>query len=131
LGFDVYLQTVKKPENSDLLMKITSKDSAGVKIASVKSVRLSNDPNAQAVRLDDSAFLTMYPHTYKDVANWCKSNINGFQQGKKFNAIMKRIKENSEFASTRRLNPRSKSSSAQTFYAESAFYEIKKQYEQT
>lgn len=128
LGFDVYLQTVKKPENSDLLMKITSKDLAGVKISSVKSVRLSNDPSAQAVKLDDSAFLAMYPYTYKDVAEWCKTNVTDFQQGKKFNAIMKTIKENMEFASTRRLNPRSKSSSAQTFYTEAALSEIKQKF---
>ncbi len=131
LGFDVYLQTVKKPENSDLLMKITSKDTAGVKVTSIKSVRLSNDPNAQAVKLDDSAFLAMYPHTYKDVADWCKDNIKAFQQGKKFNSIMKAVKENTEFSSTRRLNPRSKSSSAQTFYTEAALSEIKRQFEQT
>jgi hypothetical protein len=131
LGFDVYLQTVKKPENSDLLLKITSKDSAGVKIASVKSVRLSNDPNAQAVKLDDSAFLTMFPYTYKDVVIWCKTNVAAFQQGKRFNDIMKVIKENTELASTRRLNPRSKSSSAQTFYTEAALAEVKKRFEST
>lgn len=131
LGFSVYLQTIKRPENSDLLMKIASKDLAGIKISSVKSARLSNDPNTQAVRLDESAFMEIYPHTYKDVVTWCKANIAAFKQGKEFNAIMNAIKRSTEFASKRYLNPRSKSSSNQTFYTETVLAEIKRQYEQS
>ncbi|MBN1181123.1 MAG: DUF3644 domain-containing protein [Bacteroidales bacterium] len=129
LGFSVYLQTIKKPENSELLMKIASKESDGLPVSMVKSVRLSNEPNAQAVKLDDTAFLVIYPNTYKNIVAWCKSNISGFQQGRRFNAIMKNIKENSKFAATRRLNPRNKSSAAQTFYTEAAKVEIQKQFE--
>lgn len=129
LGFDVYLQTVKKPENSDLLMKITTKDSAGVKISTVKKVRVTSDSSAQPVKLDDEAFLSLYPHTYHDVTEWCKNNIENFIQGKTFNAIMKEIKMNTEYADTRRLNPRSKSSAAQTFYADAALIAIKQKFE--
>ena len=131
LGFDVYFQTVKKPENSDLLLKIANKDSEGVKIASVKSIRLSNSPNAQPVKMDDTAFLAAYPHTYADVTSWCKQNITDYKQGKRFNEIMARIKMNVAFASTRNLNPKSKSSAKQTFYNEDALIEIKQKYEQT
>jgi len=129
LGFDVYLQTVKKPENSDLLASITDQNSANVKIAAVKSVRFSSDPSAQPVKLDEAAFLSAYPHTHSDVANWCRGNINGFLQNKMFNAIIKTIKDNPAYASTRRLNPKNKASSAQTFYSEAALVEVKRCFE--
>jgi hypothetical protein len=130
LGFDVYLQNIKKPENSDLLMKITSNGSSSIKISTVKSIRISNDPNAQSMKMDDEVFLDIYPHTYDNVSKWCKENISYFKQGKVFHSVMKSIKRNPEYAAVRKLNPRSNSSAAQTFYASVALNEIKRQYEE-
>ena len=130
LGFDVYLQTIKKSDNSDLLLKITSLDSADVQISTVKSFRVTNDPNAQSVKLDDTAFLSLYPLIYDNVVDWCRQNIANFKKGTEFNAIMRTIKAKNEYSSTRNLNPKNKSSTAQTFYSNSALMEIKNQYEQ-
>ncbi len=129
LGFDVYLQTVKKPSNSDLLLKITSGDSTTAKISTIKTVRLSNDPNAQGMKFDDDTFLSAYPHTYKKLTDWCRENIPTFIQGMKFNMLMKTIKQNKEYSSTRFLNPQDASSIGKTFYNDSALHEIKRQFE--
>jgi hypothetical protein len=126
LGFDVYLQTVKKLQNSDLLAKITSQEDANVVLSTVKTVRFSDDPNAQPVKIDEDALFLKYPILYKNVRAWCKENIPGFKCGEKFNSIMRTIKENTQFATTRKLNPKNKSSAAQTFYSEAAFAEIKR-----
>jgi len=87
LGFDVYLSKVNKPENSDILFKITSGDSAGARIATTKSVRITSDPGAQPVKMDDAEFLAAYPKTHADLVNWCRQNVIGFKQDQKFNTI--------------------------------------------
>jgi hypothetical protein len=64
LGFDVYMQTVKKPSNSDILMKITTANEADVKITTVKSVRISNDPSAKSITLSDEDFRAHWKFTH-------------------------------------------------------------------
>lgn len=129
VGFDIYLENVKRMKNSDLLIAITSQDEADANFAKVNKVQLSDDPNAQKVNLSDDEIVKIYPLTYQDACEKCRLEIAGFKQGKKFNAIMASLKNNNTFAYTRKLNPKKAKSSKTTLYAASIIDEIKRKYE--
>lgn len=125
VGFDIYLENIKKMKNSDLLVAITSKDEADVRFAKVSKVRITNDPNVQLqVKLNDEGFVSSFPLSYRDVCARCKKEVPNFKQGKKFNGIMAEIKKDARYAFTRKLNPNSSKSSKTTFYTESVIAEI-------
>lgn len=128
IGFDIYLENVKRMKNSDLLVAITSQESADVNFAKVNRIQVTNDPNAQKVHLSDEEFVKQYPLSYGDVCSKCRETIKGFKQSHKFNSIMTEIKKNAQFAFTRKLNPNSSKSSKTTFYAESVINEIASRY---
>ena len=56
LGFDIYLESVKKASNSDILVAITTIDAADATFAKVTNVKFSNDPNAQIFNMSDQEF---------------------------------------------------------------------------
>lgn len=128
IGFDIYLENVKRMKNSDLLVAITSQDSADVSFSKINKVQVTNDPNAQKVHLSDEEFVRRYPLTYSDVCSKCRDVIDEFKQSRKFNIIMAEIKNNPQFAFTRKLNPNSSKSSKTTFYAECVINEIASKY---
>ena len=128
VGFDIYLENVKRMKNSDLLIAITSKDEADASFSKVSKYQITNDSNAQKVNLSDEEIIKIYPLTYKDVCERCKTEIVGFKQNNDFNKIIAELKENSIFAHTRKLNPQSKKSAKTTFYSESIIKEICKRY---
>mgnify|MGYP007114049059 FL=1 len=128
VGFDIYLENVKRMKNNDLLVAITAQDEADVKYAKVNRVQVTDDPSAQKVSFSDAEFVAQYPLQYSDICSKCKSSIPGFKQGKKFNHIMVEIKADPKLAFTRKLNPNSTKSSKTTFYSEAAVAEIAKKY---
>ena len=130
VGFDIYLENVKRLKNSDLLVAITSQDEADASFSKVSKVQITDDPNAQKVNLNDDEFVKQYPLQYSDVCSRCKESIVGFKQGKKFNQIMSSIKGNAKLSFTRKLNPHNAKSSKTTFYAEAVIDEIAKQYKE-
>lgn len=128
IGFDIYLENVKRMKNSDLLVAITSQESADANFAKVNRIQVTNDPNAQKVQLSDQEFVRQYPLSYGDVCSKCRDRIEGFKQSQKFNMIMVEIKKNAQFAFTRKLNPNNSKSSKTTFYAECVIDEIANRY---
>lgn len=130
LGFDVYMENVKKITNSDLLIAITSQDEADAKLAKVTKYQFVNDPNAQKVYLSDEELFNKYPLTFADVCCKCRERIQGFKQNNDFYNIMRKLKENPTLSHQRKLNPKSKSTSITTLYSESIIDEIEKEYNQ-
>lgn len=128
VGFDIYLENVKKMKNSDLLVAITSKDDADASFAKVSKVQITNDPNAQRVNLSDEEFVSRYPLSYSNVCAKCKKEVPNFKQGKKFNGIMAEIKKDAQYAFTRKLNPNNSKSSKTTFYTENVIAEIARRF---
>lgn len=124
VGFNIYLENVKKMKNSDLLIAITSKDEAEAKYAKVNKYQISNDPNAQKIGITDEEFIVQYPLSYAEVCSKCRESLDSFKQGKQFNQIMAELKNNKKFAFTRKLNPNNSKSSKTTFYSESIISEI-------
>lgn len=129
VGFDIYLENVKRMKNRDLLIAITSKDDADARFSKVSRYQFSNDPNAQKINLSDEEIIKVYPLTYKDVCERCRTEVEGFKQNNEFNSILSKLKGNSMFAHTRKLNPQSQKSAITTLYSESVIGEIKRMYD--
>lgn len=130
VGFDIYLENVKRLKNSDLLVAITSAEEADAKFAKVNKVQITDAPNAQKVSISDEELIERYPLQYRNICEQCKEKIQGFKQNGKFNSIMKKIKANPQFAFVRRLNPNNKTSSQVTLYATNAVDEIVRIYQE-
>lgn len=130
VGFDIYLENVKRLKNSDLLVAITSAEEADAKFAKVNKVQITDAPNAQKVSISDEELIERYPLQYRNICEQCKEKIQGFKQNGKFNSIMKKIKANPRFAFVRRLNPNNKKSSQVTLYATNAVDEIVRIYQE-
>lgn len=128
VGFDIYLENVKRLSNSDLLVAITSKDEADANFARITKYQLINDSDAQKVTLSDDELKKKYPLTYKDVSDKCKALITDFKQGKQFNEILNKLKKDPNFAYIRLHNPNSEKSSKTTMYSSDIIGEIEKRY---
>lgn len=130
LGFDVYMDSVKKITNSNLLIAITSQDEADAKLAKVTKYQVVDDHNAQKVYLSDEELFNKYPLTFAEVCRKCRERIQSFKQNNDFYNIMRKLKENPILSYQRKLNPKSKSTSTTTLYSESIIDEIEKEYNQ-
>ncbi len=128
VGFDLFMQQVKKCTNHELLVAITNQGDEDARFVKETKVKITDDPNAQQVKLTEAELDHIYPLCYGDVVNECKNRITGFKQGALFNSIMKELKNNSTLCHVRRLNPK-KTSSAQTiFYSRTIVNEIASRY---
>ena len=128
LGFDVYLESVKKVTNSDILAAITTPEHADVAFTKVTKVQISDDAS-QIYNLSDEEFRAIWKYTHADLVAWCKANISGFQQNKKFNEAKKSIFDNKKCVYERRLDSRNTKSVSQKFYTDKALERIKTYYE--
>lgn len=129
LGFSLYLESVKKCSNSDLVAAIAAADQADATFTQVRRVQIVDDKGAAKIQLTDDELLLHYPLSYQEVCERCRSEIPNFKQGKVFYDIMKKLKGNQSLCHERRLNPKSKKTSMTTLYAEQIVQEIKAQYE--
>ena len=129
LGFDIYLESVKRPSNSDLLVAITGKNEADATYAKTTIIRLSDDPSVQAYSLSDGKLRELFPFTYREVAQWGRGNIDGFIQSKLFHEIMWEIKEDTACAVLRQLDSKNPKSTQRYFYSEKALTTLKQKYE--
>jgi hypothetical protein len=129
LGFDVYLESIKKVKNSDLLVAITTSEEADTKFAKITHLQLSDDPTAQIFNMSDEQFREIWKYSYYEVVNWSKQNIMGFKQGNSFNSIMKSLKSDIKCVYKRRLDNRNPKSASQEFYTDYALKRLKGEYE--
>ncbi len=131
LGFDIYLESVKKASNSDILAAITTIDAADATFAKVTHAKFSKDPNAQIFNMSDQEFRAIWRYTHAELLIWCKENISDFKQGTLFNNLKKQIKGDINCVYTRRLDSKNSKSASQDFYTEFALEKIKKEYEKS
>ena len=127
LGFDVYLESVKKATNSDILAAITSFENADVTVTQIKNVRLSTEAS-QTVNLSDEEFRRIYKYSYAQVIEWCKTNITGFQQNKRFHGFKKSLWNDPNCVYDRKLDSSNSKSVSQRFYSDLALEKIKQYY---
>lgn len=123
LGFDVYLESVKKATNSDILAAITSDDRATALLTKQKRVRF--DKNAsEIVGMSDEEFRKIWKHTHSEVVTWCIKNIPNFKQGPIFNAAKKSFSGDINCVYDRKLDSRNPKSQSQKFYTDDALDKI-------
>ena len=93
---------------------INNQNSGEVKLT--KSVRLTNDPRAPAVRLEPE----LLPLSYKELKDKVKERRPDIKFNNQYNQIMQMIKKDTDFCQTRYLDPKHKTSTKKDFYAEKA-----------
>jgi len=128
LGFEIYLESVKKASNSDILAAITTLEDADATFTKVTKAKCSNDPNAQIFNMSDQEFRARWKYTHAELLVWCKKNIPNFKQGTNFNKIKKDIKDDINCVYTRRLDSKNSKSASQNFYTDFALEKFKNEY---
>lgn len=128
LGFDIYLESVKKAKNSDLLVAITSIEDADATFGKVTHARFTTDPGATAVNMSDDEFRKIWKYGYQDVVDWCRENIEGFKQSRMFYEVKKEVEEDINCAYRRRLDNKNAKSPSKMFYTEKALGDITQKY---
>lgn len=128
LGFNIYFESVKKEKNSDILAAITSAEQANVSFSKLTQVKFSADAS-QEYHMSDDEFRRIWKYNHAELLAWCKSNIVGFKQDKKFNAVKKIIHNDTNCAHKRRLDNKNPKSASQMFYSDLALQKTKELYE--
>ena len=130
LGFDIFMQSVKKVENSDIIVAVTSsREEATAVIAKTTTIRLSDDPSAQIVNMSDNEFRSIWKYTYSDVFSWCKKNIPNFKRNAVFEDAKGNIENDTNCVYVRRLDNKNQKSPSKKFYTDIALEKIKHYYE--
>lgn len=114
IGFDVYTASVKKIDNADLIAAI---DQVNGTVPLIKQVRITSDPNAPAVRMNDEL---LPPLTYQDVVNKVKERRPDIKLNKIYNSAMAVIKQDASLCQSRYLDPKKKKGTKKDFYMEGA-----------
>ena len=123
IGFDVYTASQKKIENADLIAAI-DQDNGSVKLT--KEIRITDNPKAPAMRLDQA----LLPLTYANIREKVKMKRPDIKFGKIFNSAMKKVKIDKTLCQTNYLDPKKKTGGKKDFYAEKAVDAVIKFYDE-
>lgn len=131
IGFDVYLSSVKKISNSDLIVAIDQENSDyNVKIG--KKVEFSNEKGAMKVYVSDDDILSNYPLSYEEVWRSCKKKNRNFKKDNQFQKIINSIRDNKQYCFERKHYPGREKSAVTRMYSKETInyvidnYQIKK-----
>ena len=127
IGFDIYLSSIKKVNNSDLIVAIDQENyDYNIKIG--KKVEISNDKNATKVYISDEDILKNYPLTYEMVWRKCKEVIPYFKKDQNFQSIINSLKNNRKYCFERYHYPGNIKSAVTRMYSNSVIEYIKREY---
>lgn len=127
VGFDIYLESVKKSTNSDIIAAITKIENADATFTKVTNFKLSIDPSAQVFNMSDEEFRKIWKYSYKEIIEKCRKDIPNFKQDKKFFSVKKMIEEDINYAYRRKLDSKNPKSASKVFYTEIALIRIKEE----
>lgn len=127
LGFDVFLESIKKSSNSDLLVAIAPEDQASTTIAKIRRLALSPDGH-EIIGMSDNEFRQIWKYSHTELLEWCKANIPNFKQGKYFNLAKRSFAKDPCCVYDRKLDSRNPRSASQKFYTDEALKRIKDYY---
>lgn len=127
LGFGVYLESLKKVTNSDLLAAIST-DGSGISINRRTKVQFSKDAS-QIVNMSDEEFKAIWPYTFEDLRAWCKENIKNFKQSRLFYEAKRKAEEKTDNMYERCLDNDNPKSPRKKYYSEMGLLAIKEYYE--
>ena len=129
LGFDIYLESVKKSTNSDLLAAITTKEQADIAFTKISKIQLSSDAS-QKFQISDDEFRQVFPYTYEELVRWCRENIKDFKQNMRFNNAKRKMEKDSNCVYARKLEDSNPKSLSKKYYSEIAKQKLKEYYEE-
>lgn len=129
LGFNIYLESVKKMNNSDLIVAITAnEEEAQASFLQTKIIRISTDQNAAKVRLSDEELVSNFPLSHREIIRLSKERYTNCLINSQFHQIMREIEQSPVLAHIRKLNPNSKRSPVTCLYSTRVFEELDKHY---
>jgi hypothetical protein len=129
LGFNIYMESVKKAKNSDLLVAVTaSAEAADAVFVKTTKIQLTDDPNVPLYKMSDDEFREIWQYGYWDMLDWCKSNILNFKQDDKFRQFMRELKADNKCAYKRCLDSHNPKSVSKYFYNNNALKQLKAKY---
>ena len=117
-----------EPSEYNLTLKIDvkflkSKSTSGV------PVKVTNDCNAQEIRLTEDDIIDKYPWDYKVLTTRLGKRYRNFKSNSKYHTVRKSLEDNDKFAYQRLLNPKNPSGSKKTFYNPNIVREFDTHYE--
>ena len=131
-NYKMHIEKEHNIKNSDIIVGVTQdKEKASFEVGFSKKMRLTNDVNAQAIRLDEeSIFRDYFNITYNDLRAKARKEIGNFREGRNFNTILSKIKQDESCFKKRCLdiNPTPKST-WKPYFSELAFTRLKERYE--
>lgn len=98
------------------------------KATNAPPVRITNDPNALAVRLTEEQIRERYPWDFAELTQKCRERFLTFKSDQKYHHIRRQLETDSHFAHIRRLDPNNPKSSKKIFYNTSILNEFDKHY---
>lgn len=127
VGFEVYLSSVKKITNSDLIVAI-DQENADVEVNISKKVEFTNEKGATKVNISDEDILKNYPLTYDNVWKKCKEEIKGFKKDNQFQNLINSIQNDLEYCYIRKFYLEKSTSNATKRYTNKTIDYIKANY---
>lgn len=128
LEFDINLQSVKKVSNWDLLVAIETGDKNCSTINIEKTYRLTNEPGAQQIAVGDVIWQEKWKYPFADMVAWCKNNIEGFRQTRRFHRIKEEVETLQNMIHIQYLDPQHQKGGSKKYYCMEAMEEIKQRY---
>ena len=121
-GLLKYLSDLSKNEAPDANFSIKLSLEVNLKKTSsaITEARLTNDPNAQPVRLVRENFREFYPWTFKKLVEQIKIRYIDFVQNKHFYTLLKEVKKDSRCCYIQYLDPEKTSGSSKPFFNQQA-----------
>ena len=92
------------------------------------NMRITNDPNAMPITIDDTALLKNYPLEYHALACTLEKRYTDFSKNKKFHEIKKSLINDKKLCCIRYLNPSNRDGSSKKFYSKNILKEFDKYY---
>lgn len=92
------------------------------------AVRVTNDPNAPAIRITEEQVLDRYPWDYQHLTEKCRERYSGFKADSKYHKIRKEIESNPDFVHVRLLDPDNPRTSKKRFFSPRILTEFDKCY---
>jgi len=121
-------EEITEDPGSDYALSLEVEFSIKRKSQGGTEVRLSNDPSAIPVRLEEENMLEKFPWDYGILTTYLTNRYQDFLQNRKYHRIRKPLENDSRFCLERLLDPTNPKSSKKRFYNPNIAKEFDKHY---
>lgn len=93
-----------------------------------RPIRVTDDPHAPALRIEEDPTIGGYTLRYRDVTNQMRNEYSSFRANQQFNNLMGTLRENPEFCRTRLLYPDNPNSARAQYFHPRIITELGRHY---